>query len=80
MRTVATIYWDRYNGTHHTVISDVEDDGSHVVVNSSIHDNASKTLDAVCAFWAKELMESNVRAYTITEYMPHACMYAYVKE
>jgi hypothetical protein len=70
MRVVATVYWSRYDNTHHTVISEVADNGSHVVVNSSIHDNTGQTLDKVVGFWMKELGVANVRAYTIAEYVP----------
>lgn len=78
MRTVATVYWDRYNGTHHTVVCDVEDNGEHTVLTSAIHSNGKKTLDDVVGFWTKAFGVANVRAYTITEYVQDMGRYSQV--
>jgi tRNA A37 threonylcarbamoyltransferase TsaD len=77
MRTVATIYWDRFNGCHHTLVCDVEENGAHSVLNSTVHDNSGHTLDKVISFWTKELGESNVRAYTISEYVKDVGRYTH---
>ena len=75
MRTVATIYWDRYNGNHHTIVCDVEENGGHSVLSSAVRINTGKTLEDVIAFWTKAFGEENVRAYTINEYVPNATRY-----
>lgn len=75
----ATIYWDKYNGLHHTLVCEVsEENGKHVVVQSTVHDNVGQTIDKVASFWKKELGEANVRAYTITEYVQDVGRYSQV--
>ena len=75
MRTVATIYWDRYSAMHHTLVCDVEENGDHTVLNSTVHINNSQTLDSVVSFWTKAFGKENVRAYTINEYVPNVGKY-----
>jgi hypothetical protein len=77
MRQVASIFWDRYNGSHLTLVCEVGDGKAHTVLNSTVHDNSGQTLDKVLAFWQKELGESNVRAYTISEYVKDVGRYTH---
>lgn len=64
---VLTIYWDEQGGTHHNVVCEVKEDGSHSVLHSYVGMNDYPLSDVVSGgefyFGA-----ANVRAYKITEY------------
>ena len=68
MRQVCTIFWDKVEGSHLTLIAEVQDNGSHVVVQSKVHINVGQDLDKVKAFWVNMLGAENVKAYMIAEY------------
>lgn len=63
---VCTIYWDEAQGLHHTLVSEVQPDGSHQVVKSNIWSNM------LSATWThqsaiKRFGADKVRFYHITE-------------
>lgn len=78
MQTTATIFWDRYNSIHQTLVCEVADNGKQTVIQSTVHSNAGQTLEKVMSFWEKELGTANVRAYTIAEHVRDVGRYSSV--
>jgi len=66
MRTVCTIYWDEENHLHHTIVSEVEENGSYTVISSDVWDNM------LSFTWShkeavKRFGDANVRFYMVKE-------------
>ena len=63
---VCTIYWNEAEHQHHTLVSEVSEGGSHVVISSAIYDNM------LSATWThdeakKRFGDANVRFYMVKE-------------
>ena len=72
MRTVCTIYWDEENHLHHTIVSEVEENGSHKVVRSTISDNTVSfghftAKDWIIQYATRVFGADSVRFYMVKE-------------
>ena len=65
MRTVCTIYWDEENHLHHTIVSEVEENGSHKVVRSTIGHFTAK--DWIIQSATRVFGADSVRFYMVKE-------------
>lgn len=77
---VITIYWDQRQGVHHTLVCDVQPNGEHEVLTSTVRVNTNTTLDALYKSAAPLVGAANVRAYIVSEYVPNGGSYAYVSD
>ncbi len=64
-----TIYWDEKGGTHHVLISEVnEKSGSHISLSSEIRLNSDYNLDRAIKWYQERVGPAYVKAYLVTEY------------
>lgn len=63
---VCTIYWNEEQGNYHSLVSEVEENGSNKVISSNIYDNF------LSATWTHQVVidtfgPANVRFYMVKE-------------